>query len=151
MTFQPFDFESTWWSLFQKHVVRTKFDIYVFFIFDKYTSCLSNSLALVVPEDGLLWYSGNASCALNLISTFFIFDKYTFCLSNSLALLVPDERLVGYSRNASCVLNLISTFSFLTNIHLTFKEFVVEYTWWRIFQKSVVCTKLDFFLCITVQ
>jgi len=29
LTFQPFDFEFTWWRLFQKHVVRIKFDIYV--------------------------------------------------------------------------------------------------------------------------
>ena len=28
--FQHFDFERTWWRLFQKRVVRTKFDIYVF-------------------------------------------------------------------------------------------------------------------------
>jgi hypothetical protein len=27
--FQPFDFERIWWRLFQKRVVRTKFDIYV--------------------------------------------------------------------------------------------------------------------------
>jgi hypothetical protein len=28
--FQSFDFERTWWRFFQKRVVRTKFDIYVF-------------------------------------------------------------------------------------------------------------------------
>ena len=32
LTFQPFDFERTWWRLFLKRVVRTKFDIYVLFI-----------------------------------------------------------------------------------------------------------------------
>ena len=31
MTFQSFDFERTWWRLFQKRVVRTKFNIYMFF------------------------------------------------------------------------------------------------------------------------
>jgi hypothetical protein len=30
LAFQSFDFERTWWRLFQKRVVRTKFDIYVF-------------------------------------------------------------------------------------------------------------------------
>jgi hypothetical protein len=30
MTFQSFDFEDTWWRIFQKRVMRTKFDIYVF-------------------------------------------------------------------------------------------------------------------------
>ena len=31
LPFLPFDFERTWWRLFQKRVVRTKFDIYVLF------------------------------------------------------------------------------------------------------------------------
>jgi transposase len=30
LSFQSFDFERSWWWLFQKHVVCTKFDIYVF-------------------------------------------------------------------------------------------------------------------------
>ena len=30
LAFQSFDFEHTWWRLFQKRVVRTRFDIYVF-------------------------------------------------------------------------------------------------------------------------
>jgi len=30
LAFQSFDFGRTWWRLFQKRVVRTKFDIYVF-------------------------------------------------------------------------------------------------------------------------
>jgi hypothetical protein len=30
LAFQSFNFERTWWKLFQKDVVRTKFDIYVF-------------------------------------------------------------------------------------------------------------------------
>ena len=30
MSFQPFDYERTWWSLFQKHVVPTTCDVYVF-------------------------------------------------------------------------------------------------------------------------
>jgi len=30
LAFQAFDFERTWWRLFQKRVVCTKFDIYVF-------------------------------------------------------------------------------------------------------------------------
>jgi len=28
LAFQTFDFEHTWWRLFQKRVVRTKFEIY---------------------------------------------------------------------------------------------------------------------------
>jgi len=30
LEFQSFGFERTWWRLFQKRFVRTKFDIYVF-------------------------------------------------------------------------------------------------------------------------
>ena len=30
LAFQSFNFERTWWRLFQKCVVRTKLDIYVF-------------------------------------------------------------------------------------------------------------------------
>ena len=30
MSFQPFDFERTWWKLFQRHVVPTKLDICTF-------------------------------------------------------------------------------------------------------------------------
>jgi len=30
LSFQSLDFECTWWRLFQKHIVHTKFDIYVF-------------------------------------------------------------------------------------------------------------------------
>ena len=30
LAFQSFGFERTWWRLFQKRIVRTKFDIYVF-------------------------------------------------------------------------------------------------------------------------
>ena len=33
MAFQSFDFERTWWRLFQKRIMRTKFDISVFIIF----------------------------------------------------------------------------------------------------------------------
>jgi hypothetical protein len=29
MAFQSSDFEHTWWRLFQKYVVRTKFDIHI--------------------------------------------------------------------------------------------------------------------------
>ena len=30
LAFQSLDFECTWWMLFRKSVLRTKFDIYVF-------------------------------------------------------------------------------------------------------------------------
>ena len=35
LAFQSFDFQCTWWRLFQKRVMRTKFDIYVFIIRQK--------------------------------------------------------------------------------------------------------------------
>ena len=36
LTFQSFDFECTWWRLFQKRSVRTKFDIYTFIVLNNY-------------------------------------------------------------------------------------------------------------------
>jgi len=41
LAFQSFDFERTWWRLFQKRVVRTKFDIFVF----------TNILILAISDD----------------------------------------------------------------------------------------------------
>jgi hypothetical protein len=35
LAFQSFDFERTWWRLFQKSVVYSEFDIYVFIIWLK--------------------------------------------------------------------------------------------------------------------
>ena len=35
LTEEAFDYEHAWWRLFQKHLVRTKLDIYVF-IFNNY-------------------------------------------------------------------------------------------------------------------
>jgi hypothetical protein len=32
LSFQPFDYEPTWWRLFQKSGVRTTLDIYVFIV-----------------------------------------------------------------------------------------------------------------------
>ena len=36
LAFQFFDFEHTWWRLFQKHVVCTNFDFYVLLLFIRY-------------------------------------------------------------------------------------------------------------------
>ena len=50
LSFQSFDFESTWWWLFQKRVVRTEFDIYV---------CIYYTVAPVVTKSkGRCYYSG---------------------------------------------------------------------------------------------
>ena len=39
MAFQLFDFERTWWRLFQKRLVRTKLDFYVFIILELFGRC----------------------------------------------------------------------------------------------------------------
>jgi hypothetical protein len=39
LTFKHFDIERTWWRLFQKRVVRSKFDIYVLIANTKFTNC----------------------------------------------------------------------------------------------------------------
>jgi hypothetical protein len=86
--FQSFDFERTWWRLFQKRVVRTKLDIYGF-IWRIWLYCLC-SLVLFAPM------------------------SLTFCISNPLTLVVPDDE--GYSRKASCALKFgIIVFTTLAN------------------------------------
>jgi hypothetical protein len=40
LAFQSFDVERTWWRLFQKRVVRTKFDIYLFIFIMLYVAIL---------------------------------------------------------------------------------------------------------------
>ena len=44
LVFQTFDFERTWWRLFQKRVVRTKYDIYVYIKFSSTSICRYTSL-----------------------------------------------------------------------------------------------------------
>ena len=36
LAFQFFDLESTWWRLYQKRIVHTKFDVYVYIIYEYY-------------------------------------------------------------------------------------------------------------------
>jgi hypothetical protein len=51
LAFQSFDFGRTWWRLFQKRVVRTKFDIYDFIILFIVNSVDQNS-SLKSPRTG---------------------------------------------------------------------------------------------------
>jgi hypothetical protein len=44
LVFQTFDFERTWWRLFQKRVVRTKYDIYVYIKFSSTSICRYTSV-----------------------------------------------------------------------------------------------------------
>ena len=46
LAFQPFDFERSWWKLFQKRVVRTKFDIYVFITL--FRNCQLKKIYLII-------------------------------------------------------------------------------------------------------
>jgi hypothetical protein len=45
LDFQFIDFERTWWKLFQKRVVSTKFEIYVFIIDGSYFTHMWKPLA----------------------------------------------------------------------------------------------------------
>jgi len=73
-----YNYERYWWTLFQKHVVHTKFDIYIFITmnvpdegYSRNSSCTLNLISIFitmnVPDEG---YFRNTSCTLNLISTF---------------------------------------------------------------------------------
>ena len=49
---QHVDLERTWWRLFQRHVVRTKFDIYVFImVFNKSFASMKNVYKLKDPKN----------------------------------------------------------------------------------------------------
>jgi len=68
LVFQSFEFECTWWRLFQKRVVGTKFDIYVFIII--------HNCHYLIP---LLWcFFSNYLSYTNLL---FIFLQYVLFLS----------------------------------------------------------------------
>ena len=76
LAFQSFEFKHTWWRLFQKRVVHTKFDIYVF-ISDVILTSISTLHVLVetVQQMGqwiLLWNSGSKK--------FFLFCKLSLML-----------------------------------------------------------------------
>ena len=68
LTFQSFDFERTWWKLFQKHVVRTKFDIYVYIIWHLIVKTIcqhiivveqleenENTISFLFKKKGMYW------------------------------------------------------------------------------------------------
>ena len=60
LTFQSFDFECTWWRLFQKHVVRIKFDIYVLLdARSRLKSHLVHIKAILLMGKGTLTYFSN--------------------------------------------------------------------------------------------
>jgi hypothetical protein len=59
LVFESFDFERTWWGLFRRHVVRTKFAIYIFIItieqnFSYYQdeNKLSNKILMYIEIEG---------------------------------------------------------------------------------------------------
>ena len=64
LAFQSFDFERTWWRLFQKRVVRTKFDIYLFYYYRchvKSNECGHVALFLFLSIDQIFSSRGNTS------------------------------------------------------------------------------------------
>jgi hypothetical protein len=58
LSFQSFDFERTWWRLFQKRVVRTKFNIYVFIKFFGFLFLVIAGIICIDFECGS-YYCGN--------------------------------------------------------------------------------------------
>jgi hypothetical protein len=131
LVFQSLDDTCTWWRLFHKHVVPTKlcgFSIFRWYVY----------LMKVIPQ------TRRGVCGITFI-------RYTYhlkiekphnlvdttCLWNNLHQVhvsskdwktVPDE---GYSTNTSCVLN-----------YVVFQSLDDTCTWWRLFHKHVVSTKL---------
>jgi hypothetical protein len=55
LAFQYFDLSVTWWRLFQKHVVRTKFDIYVLLQSLPITTDFVGSTPAQGDEHNIMW------------------------------------------------------------------------------------------------
>ena len=134
LAFQSSDHESTRWRLFQERAFCAKFDIYVCITI----TGLIPLLTLSVPDEGS---SRKASWALNLISTFALLSLgwYLCWLWAYLMKVLPERRhehYIWYLR--------------LYYYHWVNTSADVERTWWRFFQKGVVSTKFDIYVCIAI-
>jgi hypothetical protein len=65
------------------------------------------------------------------------------------------NKIKGYILHACVTIAiLLMPFSFIapkTSYYLAFQSFVIERTWWRLFQKRVVRTKFDIYVFITLN
>jgi ABC-type nickel/cobalt efflux system permease component RcnA len=114
--------------------MSTKFDIYVCITI----TGLIPLLTLSVPDQGS---SRKASWALHLISTFVLLSlgRYLCWLWAYLMKVLPERRRehsIWYLR--------------LFCYHWVDTSADFEHTWWRFFQKGVMSTKFDIYVCITI-
>jgi len=71
LDFQPFDFERTWWRLFQKRVVHTKFDMYVFIFKCTYIKLKLNFTCKLLKKDQFnQWICVQVKWNLYIVNTF---------------------------------------------------------------------------------
>jgi hypothetical protein len=99
LVFQYFDFECTWWRLFQKHVMNTYWlCVYLMKVISE--ACHEHLLTLCVPDEG---YCRNLLWTLNSISTFVLTTKNpwfgNFLVSNNYhktkTILISSQRFVN--------------------------------------------------------
>jgi hypothetical protein len=118
MVFQPFDFERTWWRLFQKRVVCTKFDmfgVFWWFFFAYYQKEIYSTLTMWILSKRRVIYRPDIC-------------NSSRCRPSCLALWVHCyQRFLSYS---------------------VFKSFDFYRTWWVLFQRCIVRTKLDIYVFI---
>jgi hypothetical protein len=114
VVFQSLDDTCTWWRLFHKHVMPTKL-------------C---GLARRVSGITFIRYTYHLKIEKphNLVLTTCLWNNLHQVPASSKMMRVPDE---GYSTNTSWVLN-----------YLVFQSLDDACTWWRLFHKHVVPTKL---------
>jgi hypothetical protein len=96
LPFQSFDYERTWWRLFQKRAVRTKFDIYVFilsrYLFD---SIHLNWRNCYIKSNYIKSYK-------NQWQHWYIWGSWTRCQSEAVSL-YTGLRVVWYTWNWICL------------------------------------------------
>jgi hypothetical protein len=131
LAFQSFDFEHTWWGLFQKCVVHTKFDIYVFFKF--YKRDWNQTLHGEAPLDDLKFMCCTVSFKVHVIyrSSMYLMPIH---LELDLSTFVTEEKTVSFGLDimASRWLYLQYDLKWMItdlifNIALLFTTFTISY------------------------
>ena len=105
LVFQTFDFERTWWRLFQKRVVRTKYDIYVYIKFSSTSICRYTSVVYWlfvgdrVGDRHRKWQWDNFPRLSPVFPAFFSHEVFVAFFPELISILCTDNGIV----NPTCI------------------------------------------------
>ena len=128
LAFQSFDFERTWWKLFQKCVMHTKFDIYIFI--PPQRSCrgvywfhhVRPSVCRQILCRTITWVVFLRILKFDQLFTGeerripFIFDNFHFCRSRVIALDMTENRIFILCRMITWVVFLRMFWNFISSL-----------------------------------